>query len=56
MKLDAVMLLITLLAVAMAGASVISLYRPIPYISDHAYWVMTGAFGILIVGLLFKSR
>jgi len=56
MKLDAVMLLITLLALAMAGASLISLYRPIPYVSDYAYWVMTGAFGLLIIGLLFKSR
>jgi hypothetical protein len=56
MKLDAIMLLITFLALAMAGISLFSLYRTIPFVSDNAYWVMTGAFGLLIAGLLLKSR
>ncbi|MDI7774255.1 hypothetical protein [Asticcacaulis sp. EMRT-3] len=43
-------------AVALVLASLIGHFRAIPYLSDYQYWLMTGGFGVLAFGLIFKGQ
>jgi len=56
MKLTAFTLLMFLIAVALVTASLIGHFRAVPYLSDYQYWLMTGGFGVLAFGLIFKGQ
>ena len=56
MKLSAFSLLLFFIAVTLVITSLIGHFRTVPHISEYAYWLMTGAFGILAFGIIFKGR
>jgi hypothetical protein len=43
-------------AVALVSASLIGHFRAVPYLSDYQYWLMTGGFGVLAFGMIFKGQ
>ncbi|MCR6661326.1 hypothetical protein [Asticcacaulis sp.] len=49
-------MLLFFIAVALVMASLIGHFRPVPHISEYAYWLMTAAFGVLTFGIIFKGR
>ncbi|MFT4075287.1 MAG: hypothetical protein QM647_07110 [Asticcacaulis sp.] len=56
MKLSAFTLLLFFVAVALVGASLLGHFRPVPHISEYAYWLMTAAFAVLSFGIVFKGE
>lgn len=56
MKLNAFTLLMFFVAVALVSASLIGHFRAVPYLSDYQYWLMTGGFGVLAFGMIFKGQ
>jgi uncharacterized membrane protein YedE/YeeE len=56
MKFDAVLLLVFFISLALVGASVLGLFRPIPFVSDHSYGFIIAGYALLVIGILFKSR
>ena len=59
MKLSAPKFLIWLLALILAGLAIASKYVGIPviggFIKQNDFWVMTAAYGLLLLGTLFKG-
>ena len=59
MKLSAPKFLVWLLALILAALAIVSKYVAIPYIGDfvkqYDFWVMTAAYGLLLLGTLFKG-
>lgn len=56
MKIDAPLLLILLIGIGLGIASVASHFYPVPYISGHAYEALLLGFGVVIFGLVFRSK
>ena len=56
MKLSAITLLLLFVSVALAMASLVGHFRPVPYLSDNQYWLMTGGFCVLAFGVIFRGR
>jgi hypothetical protein len=56
MKLSAFTLLLFFVAVTLVTVSLIGHFRPIPHISEYAYWLMTGGFAVLSFGIIFKGE
>ena len=59
MKLSAPKFLVWLLALVLAALAIVSKYVAIPYVGDfvkqYDFWVMTAAYGLLLLGTLFKG-
>ena len=59
MKLSAPKFIIWLLALVLAALAIVSKYVAIPYVGDfvkqYDFWVMTAAYGLLLVGTMFKG-
>lgn len=59
MKLSAPKFLIWLLALILAALAIVSKYVAIPYVGSfvqqYDFWVMTAAYGLLLLGTLFKG-
>ena len=59
MKLSAPKFIIWLLALVLAALAIVSKYVAIPYVGDfvkqYDFWVMTAAYGLLLLGTLFKG-
>ncbi|MCE5187918.1 MAG: hypothetical protein LLF75_01865 [Eubacteriales bacterium] len=59
MKLSAPRWFIWLLALIAAALAIVSMYVKIPYIGGfveaNRFWFMTGAYGLLFLGTLFKG-
>jgi hypothetical protein len=59
MKLTAPKFLIWLLALILAALAIVSKYVGIPYVGDfvrqYDFWVMTAAYGLMLLGTLFKG-
>lgn len=59
MKLSAPKWLVWLLALILAALAIVSKYVGIPYIGDfvkmYDFWFMTAAYGLLLLGTLFKG-
>ena len=59
MKLSAPKFIIWLLALILAALAIVSKYVAIPYVGDfvkqYDFWVMTAAYGLLLVGTMFKG-
>lgn len=59
MKLSAPKFLVWLLALILAALAIVSKYAAIPYVGDfvkqYDFWVMTAAYGLLLLGTLFKG-
>ncbi|HEX7799593.1 MAG TPA: hypothetical protein VF402_04530 [Asticcacaulis sp.] len=56
MKLTAFTLLMFFVAVALVTASLIGHFSSVPYLSAYQYWLMTGGFGVLALGMIFKGQ
>ncbi len=56
MKVSAFTLLLFFIAVALVMASLIGHFYAIPQLSEYQYWLMTGAFAILALGIIFKGQ
>ena len=58
MKLTAPTVLLFLIALALAITSFLGAYRPelvSTEIANHSFWFMTGAWGVLAVGVLLRK-
>ena len=59
MKLSAPKFLVWLLALILAALAIVSRYVAIPVVGDfvkrYEFWVMTAAYGLLLLGTLFKG-
>ena len=59
MKLSAPKFIIWLLALVLAALAIVSKYVAIPYVGDfvkqYDFWVMTAAYGLLLLGTMFKG-
>lgn len=59
MKLSAPKFIVWLLALILAALAIVSKYVAIPYVGDfvkqYDFWVMTAAYGLLLLGTLFKG-
>ena len=59
MKLSAPKVLVWLLALILAALAIVSQYVAIPYVGSFVkqndFWVMTAAYGLLLLGTLFKG-
>ncbi|MFO1236661.1 MAG: hypothetical protein U1F24_06540 [Alphaproteobacteria bacterium] len=55
MKLSAPRVTTFLASLALVGAAVASLYRPIPFVSDNAFWTAVAGYGLLAIGTLFRD-
>jgi hypothetical protein len=56
MKLDAVMLMIFILSLAIVGASLFGNIHPTPFLTENRYWLLIAGYGILSLGIIFRSR
>ncbi|ESQ76850.1 hypothetical protein [Asticcacaulis sp. AC402] len=56
MKLSAFTLLLFFVSVALAIASLVGRFQEVQYLTEYQYWLMTGAFGVLAFGLIFKGQ
>ncbi len=56
MKLSALTLLLFFVAVALCIASLIGHFRTVEYLTQYQYWLMTGAFGVVTFGIIFKGH
>jgi hypothetical protein len=56
MKLSAFTLLFFFVSVALAIASLIGNFQEVQYLTEYRYWLMTGAFGVLVFGIVFKGQ
>lgn len=56
MKLDAAMILIFILSLTLVGASLFSILHPIPVLSENRYWLILAGYGVLSLGIIFRSR
>ncbi len=56
MKLSAFTLLMFFLAVTLVIGSLVGHFRDVPLLSEYQYWLMTGGFGVLAFGLIFKGQ
>ncbi len=59
MKLSAPKFIVWLLALIAAGLAIASMFVSIPYIGSfveaNKFWFMTGAYGLLFLGTVFKG-
>lgn len=55
MRLTAPTTVIFLLSVVLAVLALISLLTPIPFVAPHRFAFMTGAWAVLMVGVLVKG-
>ena len=59
MKLSAPKFIIWLLALILAALAIVSKYVAIPYVGDfvkqYDFWVMTAAYGLLLLGSMFRG-
>lgn len=56
MKLSAFTLLMFFISVALVMASLIGHFRHVEFLTEYQYWLMTGAFGVLAFGIIFKGH
>ncbi len=56
MKISAFTLLLFFVAVALVMASLIGHFRDIEILTRYQYWLMTGGFGVLAFGIIFKGH
>ncbi len=56
MKLSAFTLLLFFVSVALVIASLIGHFRDVQYLTQYQYWLMTGGFGVLAFGIIFKGQ
>ena len=56
MKLSALTLLLFFVSVALCIASLLGHFRCVPYLTEYQYWLMTGAFGVVTFGIVFKGH
>ena len=60
MKLSAPKFLIWLLALILAALAILSKFIGIPviggFIKQYDFWVMTAAYGLLLIGTLFRGK
>ncbi len=56
MKLSAFSLLLFFVSVALVVASLIGHFREVEYLTTYQYWLMTGGFGVLAFGIIFKGQ
>ena len=56
MKLSAFTLLLFFVSVALVIASLIGHFRDVQYLTEYQYWLMTGGFGVLAFGIIFKGQ
>ncbi|MBA4347232.1 MAG: hypothetical protein C0413_00040 [Clostridiales bacterium] len=60
MKLSAPTFIVWLLALILAALAILSKFIGIPviggFIKQYDFWVMTAAYGLLLIGTLFKGK
>ncbi|MDC7674554.1 MULTISPECIES: hypothetical protein [Asticcacaulis] len=56
MKLTATTLLLCLLSAALVIGSLFGYARPLPFLSEHKYWLMSGGWAVLFLGFVFKGE
>ncbi|ESQ80708.1 hypothetical protein AEAC466_21625 [Asticcacaulis sp. AC466] len=56
MKVSAFTLLLFFISVALVMASLIGYFGIAPQLREYHYWLMTGGFAVLALGIIFKGQ
>lgn len=55
MKLNAPTILLFLLSLALVIAGLVGHFQTVQYLTEYKFWLVTGGYGLLTIGVLFRG-